>query len=144
MQLIHVVNSSHYFYVNHLPSQHTLSSVNVCLYLAHPVWIRDLNVFYLVLTVPYLYSMYCDHSHPNCLLTSPSHSCWHSSSSFAFLLLGHFFLCCLCMWSQIQCVCDSSGHVLWGRQNFTSLSLVLCILQSFQSLFYDVSQRRIP
>lgn len=128
MQLIHVVNSSHYFYVNHLPSQHTLSSVNVCLYLAHPVWIRDLNVFYLVLTVPYLYSMYCDHSHPNCLLTSPSHSCWHSSSSFAFLLLGHFF-CAVCACVSVTAVAMSyeegriSHHFLWFSASYSLSSL---------------------
>lgn len=64
------------FYLNHLPIEHTLSSVNVCSCMTRLVCFRNLNVFYLVLRIPYLYMMHYDQSHSHCPLTSPSHSWW--------------------------------------------------------------------
>lgn len=78
------------FYLNHSPIEHTLSSVNVCSCMTRLVCFRNLNVFYLVLKIPYLYMMHYDQSHSHCPLTSPSHSWWLPTFvSFFVLFLLH-------------------------------------------------------
>lgn len=118
------------FYLNHLLIEHTLSSVNVCSCVTRLVCFRNLNVFYLVLRIPYLYMMHYGQSHSHCPLTSPSHSWWLPT------FVSFFFLCCFC------CIPDSSSHSICKRKDFIPSFLFLCILWAFQPLFYDVSQRQ--